>query len=167
MKSTLRCIFCILAGSIAAILVISLNGCGNQAQTKQFFDEACKGYKTSSVSEPVVTAIATPTPEPTPPDYDNRCSEDDKKQILADQRAATLRFYADQEQKGNQKPTAAEMAVDLERTSKQCQEASQCSGLPLEVIIPPGYDHYHCGMMTGGNFTEIQCSKPDEKGLFN
>lgn len=171
MKTTLRCVFCILAGSIAAILVISLNGCGGQAQTKQFFDEACKGYKTQTVAKeeptPEPTPEATPDDTPKQADYDNRCSENDKQQIIADHEARFLRRMAKNEEENAHGPSPAQMQYEMEQMTDECNKQTQCSGLPLQVTIPPGYTHPHCGMMTSGNFVEIQCSKPDEKGLFN
>lgn len=158
---------------ILAILLGSL-ACGPTPAAKTFFNDVCKTNSKTQTIKPQVErekeeskdepeASPTPEPSPTPPDYDNRCSEKDKEQFLADERAKELRRWAKREEDEPKGPSAAELEVSKERATKDCFETMECSGLHgFEVIIPPGGKYYGCFIRNGENIIQVYC-QPEKK----
>jgi hypothetical protein len=144
---------------------LALTACGADTSTKEFFKSFC-GSKDKSVKFEKVSEKDDDDdkaePSPTPYDYGNRCSEADKRQLLADENAKQLRSWADNEQKyANYLPTPAEVAVSYERATKDCAETIACSGLSgLSVFIPPGEKKYGCYIRNGDNYSEVWCRMP-------
>jgi hypothetical protein len=151
------------------VFALALTACGQGSQTKEFFENTCKNikpltpiaFKTVTEDNEEDKSDASPTPEPAPPDYNNRCSENDKRQIIADWQAKGLRQFADMVAQSTRGPSTAEVEVSRERASTECDKLRACSGLPLEVTIPQGDQEYHCGMRNGQNWIEIGCAPPD------
>lgn len=148
------------------ILLVFIVSCGPEPATKEFFDNACKGYKskteTPQVEREKEEPSATPEPSPTPPDYDRRCSEQDKKQFLADERAEMFHSIARDISRSAAPSTPAEVKVSFERATQDCEATRKCSGVALEVKIPPGRDLYQCIGTNNQSWFQVWCRNPED-----
>lgn len=148
------------------LLTALVAGCSRGPAPKEFFDSVCKNYKMDSTLIPKVE-LENDTDEvkdnqenePRIADYDSRCTEKDKKQIIADDHANFFVKMANEARKEGKGPTPAEIQVSLEKASDDCISDRACSGLPLVVAIPPGSDLYNCGFLNGKNWVSIVCSE--------